>query len=280
MTQKAGVVTAFVHKVDAKQGRVKVEYRSIEDKLYSTWAPIAAPMSGKKRGALFMPEEGDECLVAFHDGNFDHPYVVGFLWNGDQVSHETEAYHRTLVTPGGHELRFEDKDQDTRIILRSNSKHELKFEDKASGPQVSLKSHGGREVLLDDKPGFGKIEITSGQHKVTLDDAPANTKIDISAGMGTVTISLNVTPTPSLQISVAGNQINVTPAGLNINAVGTAMVQAAGAVTINAATTTVNSAALTVNAAVSTFSGVLIASTVVASSVVSPVYTPGVGNML
>jgi uncharacterized protein involved in type VI secretion and phage assembly len=280
MSHKAGVVTAFVHEVDPKQGRVKVEYRSIEDKLYSTWAPIAAPMSGKKRGHLFMPEVGDQCLVAFHDGEFNHPYVVGFIWNGEQISHETEASNRVLVTPGGHELRFEDKEQDTRVILRSNGKHELKFEDKAASPHVSLKSNGSRELLLDDKPGFGKIEITSGQHKVTLDDAPANTKIAISAGMGVVTISLNVTPVPSLSVSVAGNQIDVTAAGLNITAAGTATVTAAGAVSINAATTTVNSAALTVNSGVATFSGIVIASTVVAGSVVSPVYSPGIGNLL
>src|SRR5262245_46344115 len=102
-----------------------VEYRGIEDNLRSTWAPVAAPMSGGRWCQLFMPEVGDECLVAFQDGEFDHPYVVSFLWNGEHVSSETEAFNRVIVTPGGHQLRFEDRVNDTRVILRSNGQHAL-----------------------------------------------------------------------------------------------------------------------------------------------------------
>jgi hypothetical protein len=280
MSHRPGVVTAFVHDVDAKQGRVQVEFRAMEDDLRSTWAPIAAPLSGGKRGQLFMPEVGDECLVAFQDGDFDHPFVVGFLWNGQDVTSESEASNRVIVTPGGHQLRFEDKKDDTRVILRSNGKHELTLEDKADGPLVRLKTNGNRELLLDDTPGFGKIEITSGQNKLTLDDAPANTQIKIDAGMGVVTLSMNVTPTPSLSISVAGNTIDVGPTGVSVTAVGSLSVTAAGPASITAATTSLTCGALTVNAGVTTFSGLVVASTVVASTVVAATYTPGVGNLL
>lgn len=291
MSHRAGVVTAFVHKVDARQGRVLVEYRSMEDNLQSTWAPVAAPLSGSRRGQLFMPEVGDECLVAFQDGAFDHPFVVGFLWNGEQVSSEHDAFNRVIVTPGGHQLRFEDKENDTRIILRSKGNHELTFEDKASGPLVRLKSNGGRELLFDDTPGGAKVKI--------------------DAGSGVATIQLNVTP-PSIAVSVAGNTINIdgtalaitAPGNVTVNAggaasitvggaasvtiggaasitaAGAATITAGGAATITAATTTVTTAALTVNAAISTFSGIVVASTVVTTAVVSPVYTPGLFNLL
>src|SRR4051794_34547479 len=79
MSRKQGVVTAFVKEIDAQNGRVKVEYRAIDEDLESAWAPIASPMSGKSRGMQFMPEAGDEVLVAFHDGQFDTPFIVGFL---------------------------------------------------------------------------------------------------------------------------------------------------------------------------------------------------------
>ena len=39
-------------------------------------------MAGKERGFWYMPEVGDEALVAFELGDFDHPFVVGFLHNG------------------------------------------------------------------------------------------------------------------------------------------------------------------------------------------------------
>lgn len=294
MSRKGGVVTAFVHQVDPKLGRVKVEFRGREDNLRSAWAPVAAPMGGPKRGQLFMPEVGDECLVAFEDGDFDHPFVVGFLWNGEQVSPEKEASNRVIVTPGGHELRFEDKEHDTRIILRSKGTHELTLDDQGAGPLVRLKSSGGREVLLDDGPG-GKVQITSGQHKVTLDDAPAGSRIEVAAGNGAVTLTLTVAP-PAVSISVAGNTIDVNAGALSIVAPGNVSITAGasanvtiggaanltvgGAANITAPSTNINSAAVTVNAAVTTFSGVVVAPTLVATSVVASTYTPGVGNLV
>lgn len=305
MSIRHGVVTAFVHAVDAQQGRVKVEYRAIEDELRSTWAPVAAPMSGGSRGQLFMPEEGDECLVAFENGDFNFPYVVGFLWNGQHESPEEDAFNRVIVTPGGHQLRFEDKENDTRVILRSNGQHDLILEDKAEAPYVRLRSNDARELLLDDQPGFGKVEITSGQHKLTMDDAPANTMIKINAGMGVVILTMNVTPQPSLKIEVAGNTIEISaaemklyaPGTLNVTALGSAQISVAGTATVTTGgTATINAggaasinsggvasitaSAVTVNSGVATFSGTVVASTVVASTVVASTYTPGLGNMI
>lgn len=280
MNHRPGVVTAFVHAVDPRQGRVQVEYRGIEDHLLSAWAPVAAPMSGGKRGQLFMPEVGDECLVAFQDGEFDHPYVVGFLWNGEQESPEAEAFNRVIVTPSGHQLRFEDKKHDTRVILRSNGKHQLTLEDKADDPFVRLTSNGQRQLLLDDRPGAGKVEITSGKHKITLDDAPAGTMITIDAGMGAVTITMHATPAPSLSIGVAGNTVDISAAAINITAAGSLSVTAAGAANITAATTNLTTSILNVNAGIATFSGIVVASTLIATNVVATSYTPGVGNAL
>ena len=32
-------------------------------------------------GSLFLPEVGDEVLVAFEHGDLRRPYIVGKLWN-------------------------------------------------------------------------------------------------------------------------------------------------------------------------------------------------------
>jgi hypothetical protein len=290
-----GVVTAFVHAVDAAQGRVQVEYPGMEDRLRSTWAPVAAPMSGGQRGQLFMPEVGDECLVAFHDGQFNHPFVVGFLWNGEHVSSERDAFNRVIVTPGGHQLRFEDKANDTRIILRSNGQHELTLEDLASGPFIRLKTKAGRELLLDDGPAGGKVQITSALHTITLDDGAATSEIKVEAGSGAVTLTLKMTP-PSVMLSVGGNTVDIGPSGMSITAAGnvnvtsggaatvtvggTANIVAGGAATITAATMTLSAGALTVAAGVSTFAGPIITPTLVAGTVVASTYTPGIGNLL
>lgn len=243
MSDRQGVVTAFVKKTDVKQGRAVVEYRSIDDKLESAWAPIASPMSGKGRGALFMPEQGDEVLVAFEDGKIDSPYIVGFLWNGEQVSPETEADNRVIVTPGGHQLRFEDKAGDARVVV---------------------KSAGGRSVTLDDKLP-GKVEIASGAHTVVLDDTPGVASISIKAGSaGLVSIRLGTVP-PTVTVSTGTSTVSIGPAGVSVTA--------AGMLTINAGM-------VAVNAGLTTFSGAVQCSALVTNAVASPLYTPGLGNLI
>ena len=249
MTIRSGLITAFVKEVDAGQGRVKVEYRSIEAGLESPWAYVAAPLSGPQRGALFMPEPGDEVLVAFADGDFEFPYDIGFLWNGDQTSPETTRDNRVIVTPGGHQLRFEDKTDDTRVILKSNGGHTLTLEDRRSAPRAELETHAGRKLLLDDTPGAGKVQITSDQHRITMDDAPGGARVQIDAGTGAgVTIVMTGSP-PTISITTTG-----------------------GVLSLNARATQITTEVLKVNAALSVFSGTVQASTVVAGLVSSPIY--------
>src|SRR5262245_10644139 len=63
-------------------GRVKVKFPWRENPDESHWARIAAPMAGVNRGTWFLPEVGDEVLVAFEAQNVEHPYLLGALWNG------------------------------------------------------------------------------------------------------------------------------------------------------------------------------------------------------
>lgn len=266
MKSMTGVVTAVVKDIDAAQGRLQLEYQSLQDGLASTWAPVAAPMTGKNRGMLFMPEAGDEVLVAFEHGDFDHPFIVGFLWNGEQVSPEHERQMRVIVTPGGHQLRFEDKQNDTRIVLKSKGGHKITLEDKAPSP---------------------KIEIKSQQHTITMDDTSGASRVQLEAGTAAVTITMTTVP-PSLTISLAGTSFNVNPSGVALTSPGPVTVQSAAVanVTCSAANLTVagvtnlTTGVLNVTAGLSNFSGVLRADTVVTNAVVSPLYTPGIGNLI
>src|SRR5262249_30187222 len=159
---------------------------------------------------FMMPEEGDEALVAFHDGKFDSPYVVGFLWNGKQVAPENAADQRVIVTPGGHQLRFEDKENDTRVIL---------------------KSKGGHTITLEDKDPK-KLEIASTASKITLDDG-ATPKVTISAGSaGTVSITLDSAGT--ITISTGAATVDIGTSGITVTSPAALTVNAPGAVTVNA----------------------------------------------
>src|SRR6516225_12492049 len=45
------------------------------------WARVATTMAGMLRGTFFVPQIGDEVLVAFNQGDIREPFVVGTLWN-------------------------------------------------------------------------------------------------------------------------------------------------------------------------------------------------------
>ena len=72
-------------------GRVKVRFPWRENPDESHWARIAVPMAGNGRGIWFLPEVDDEVLVAFDAERVEHPYVIGCLWNGQDLPPERNA---------------------------------------------------------------------------------------------------------------------------------------------------------------------------------------------
>jgi uncharacterized protein involved in type VI secretion and phage assembly len=65
-------------------------------------------MSGGGRGAWFMPEVGDEALVAFEQEDVNHPYIVGFLHNGEHRPPETDRRVRVIQSVNGHRIELRD----------------------------------------------------------------------------------------------------------------------------------------------------------------------------
>ncbi|MGH7844135.1 MAG: phage baseplate assembly protein V [Candidatus Binatia bacterium] len=151
MKHVPGVVTAIVKNLadPEGQGRIEVQFPWLSDSLRSFWAPVAAPLAGKQRGMFFMPELDDEVLVAFDHGDFDHPYIVGYLWNGVDTPPESDLKNRVLVTPGGHTLRFEDRDGAKKVILKSSNGHEIVLDDAGTTVLVQLKGGGSINMTQD-----------------------------------------------------------------------------------------------------------------------------------
>ncbi len=87
--QISGVVPAIVTSVKDpdKLGRVKIKLPWLADSYESWWARTVQPGAGKDRGAAVLPEVGDEVLVAFAQGDLEHPYVLGGLYNGEDKPH-------------------------------------------------------------------------------------------------------------------------------------------------------------------------------------------------
>ena len=61
-------------------GRVQVQLPFIDALDLSPWARVVTPMVGQFAGNYFIPNLGDEVLVAFEHGDVNAPYVIGCLW--------------------------------------------------------------------------------------------------------------------------------------------------------------------------------------------------------
>ncbi|WP_439686361.1 Gp5/Type VI secretion system Vgr protein OB-fold domain-containing protein [Cupriavidus oxalaticus] len=107
--RSAGIVLGKVIAVrdPERLGRIQVNYPWLSGP-EQRWVPVAAPMAGGDRGAFFMPEVDDEVILAFDQGMWDHPYVIGFLWNPRQRPPSPDERQRMIRSRNGHALRMVD----------------------------------------------------------------------------------------------------------------------------------------------------------------------------
>lgn len=164
MRGQNGVLRAIVRDTRDPEnlGRVRLSIPTFDPNYLTGWVPIASPMTGGSRGFFYSPEVGDEALLAFDNGQIDHPYVIGFLYNGQQKPPETERKNRVILTPGGNTLRFEDKDGAKKVILKTAVGYVLEMDEEAK--KISLSDADGESITLtvDD----GKIKIEAGSKVV------------------------------------------------------------------------------------------------------------------
>jgi uncharacterized protein involved in type VI secretion and phage assembly len=118
-----GVLVGLVTDVQDPEGlgRIRVEMPSLGEGVESTWARMATALAGPELGAWFQPEVGDEALVAFEMDDIRRPFVLGFMWNGDNAPPSTEPSERILKTVSGHKLTFNDAGGSESITLEDAS---------------------------------------------------------------------------------------------------------------------------------------------------------------
>ena len=109
-----------------KRGRVRLKFPWLADDFVSNWARVAAPGVGPNAGLVWLPEVGDEVLVGFEHGDISYPYVLGGLWNGQDLAplgqdlHDAGNVTRSgFVSRQGHKLVFFDGPKKTGIALIS-----------------------------------------------------------------------------------------------------------------------------------------------------------------
>lgn len=182
-----GLVTN--NKDDQGLGRVKVKYPWREDSQESYWARPAVLAAGNDRGTLWLPEIGDEVLLAFDKGDIQHPYVIGALWNGKDKPPEPNA----------------DGENNTKKI-RSRSGHQITLFDKSGQESLEIKTKGGHTILLDDKTGSARVEIKdgSGSNKIVIETAQNSLTIESGLSLKIKSQSIDIEAGASMNIKASG----------------------------------------------------------------------------
>ena len=162
-----------------KLGRVKVKFPWLSNENESFWARIATPMAGKKRGIYFLPEVDDEVLVIFEQGDMRFPYVIGALWNGQDLppdnNKDGKNNLRVIKSRSGHIIRLNDEEGKEKIeIIDKSKKNSLVFD--TANNTITINSD--KDINLKASQGTIKLEAQKIEIKSSSD-----TKIEASAGM-------------------------------------------------------------------------------------------------
>lgn len=121
-----GVVTNNVDLIS--EGRVQVRIPSIRG--LQPWARLSAAGGGSARGFMWVPQLGDEVLVAFAMNDVRSAYVLGGLWSTvarPPASVASDFLTKRVIKTGiagglGHEVEFDDASQSITVTSSTRQK--------------------------------------------------------------------------------------------------------------------------------------------------------------
>ncbi|WP_258724116.1 VgrG-related protein [Cellulomonas sp. NS3] len=216
-----GVVTAQVTdlKDPEERGRVKVRFPVLSDAYESWWARTVQLGAGDGRGAVLLPEVGDEVLVAFGQGSFQQPYVLGGLYNGKDKPDKPWSDH-VGATDGAVRRRA--------LVSRTGMLVELL--ESPDGEELTLSTDGGaQKITLTQKPQAGITIVSTGSVSVAADK-----DVEVSTGAGNVTVKgVKVSLTATGALELKGATVKVT-------ADGTAELSSSGVTTVKGSLVKIN----------------------------------------
>lgn len=232
-----GVVPAIVtgNKVDDKYidaGAVKVKYPWLDDKLESFWARLMIPGGSKERGIYFMPEVNDEVLVAFENGDFNRPYVIGGLFNGKdtpiakvdgKIVKDGKVRERVIKTRTGHTIRFVDDDSSDDYIEVITAKQDI---------QIKMDTKN-KTLSLINTESDGKIEIKVESGKLLLQAKEIEVKSTMDTKMSAK--NLQIETQMDFKVKATGSAKIEATANLDLKATAQATLEGTGPTTVKSA---------------------------------------------
>ena len=186
-------------------GRVQVQLPMIDSLDLSPWCRVAAPFGGPMHGFYFIPNPGDQVLVAFEQGDVNNPYIIGSLWNA--TTHRAPMPSplpqiRAIRTLVGNQLVFTEAPPSVTLQTGPTPPQVLPSPPTPTGPYQTIFMSPAGIQMTSPTP----IQIMS----------PAGVNIIVGANIINVSpAGITITGTPNLNL-VAGATMNLTAPAINI----------------------------------------------------------------
>lgn len=170
-----GVVEALVVENEGDdEGQVKLKFPWFDDTTVTDWVRVSQLYAGNGYGSVFVPEKGDEVLVAFVHGDMRYPIVLGGLYNGADKppTARTEGRDQKIIrTRHGHQVLLDDTESQAAVRITSAAGHVVELDDQGKAIRITAAEGGSVTVTAQG-------DITLKAPKVTV-DSPS---IDLGGG--------------------------------------------------------------------------------------------------
>jgi len=173
------------------EGRVKVRVPSMSS--FEPWARVASVGAGSDRGLCWIPQVGDEVLVAFAQNDLGTAYVLGGLWSTRDrppLTLPTDFLIKRTIKTGvagglGHEVEFDD-------ALQS----------------ITITSSTQQKITID--PLQIKIAGTGGACTITLDTAKQSVSIEAPLKIELKATQISI---QAVKLELKGTTVDIQSAG-------------------------------------------------------------------
>jgi type VI secretion system secreted protein VgrG len=135
----------------------------------SGWVRVAQIAAGGGTTSMWLPEVGDEVLVAFEHGDPHRPVILGSLWNGKDMppsslpANKFRSIFQSRSASGGiNEIVFDDTSGQERLILRSGNQF----------LSLSAASISASSAINTQPPGIQSIRPSTGLKTPSLPVVP------------------------------------------------------------------------------------------------------------
>jgi len=269
-----GVLTATVVGPKSEEvhtdeyGRIKIQFPWDNENHFddgsSCWVRVSQPWAGGRFGAIFLPRVGSEVIISFVQGHPDYPLVTGTVFNGlnkPPLSLPGEKNHTGFVSRSslngsveeGHELRFDDKKGEERLVMTSQRDLLLTVKNDV----ISKIAKKVTETIGEDRV----TEITKGKDSLTLKsgdyslDIQGNLQQSLKGGDHHLKISGGgssvkadkacvIESTQSIELKVGSSKISISPTGITISGT-TIKIEGTGTAELKGAMVTVQGSGMT-----------------------------------